>query len=114
MFPQENVSVSSNVKITPGTSLGVTGRKEKGLIVKVFALDFLYTGLVFVLINNIFDRVWFILWFRWVRLFEQSQGWCCGLKINTKLSRATLISFEMWFSLSGSVMLPKVFIPLFE
>ena len=44
MFPQENVSVSSNVEITSGTSLGVTGRKEKGLIVRYLLLIFFTLG----------------------------------------------------------------------
>ena len=50
--------LSSDVKIKSSTSLGVTGRNEKGII--VITLDFHYTGVVFVLINNTFDWFWFI------------------------------------------------------
>ena len=51
--------VSSNVEITLSTSLGVT-RWKKRVNCNVFALDlYLYTGVVFVLINNTFDCVWF-------------------------------------------------------
>ena len=46
--------VSTNVEITSKTYLGKTGRKKN-----VFALDFLYAGVVFVFINNTFDWVWF-------------------------------------------------------
>ena len=46
--------VSTNVEITSRTYLGVTGWKKN-----VFALNFLYAGVVFVFINNTFDWVWF-------------------------------------------------------
>ena len=55
--------VSTSVKITSTTSLGVTGRKEKGFgldLVFVFGLDFLCAGVDFIFINNTFDWVWFI------------------------------------------------------
>ena len=51
--------VSTNVKITSRTSLGVTGQKEM-INCNIFALDFLYAGVVLVFINNTYDWVWFI------------------------------------------------------
>ena len=46
--------VSTNVEITSKTYLGKLVEKKN-----VFALDFLYAGVVFVFINNTFDWVWF-------------------------------------------------------
>ena len=76
----------------------------------VFALDFLYVGVVF--INSTFARVWFVKRIRWVRPFEQPQAWCYGLKAIIKLSRN--FYFFKIRPLSESIMLPNVFIPLFE
>ena len=52
--------VSSHVEITSSTYLRVTGRNKKGLIVIYLLLVFFMLGVVFVLINNTFDWVWFI------------------------------------------------------